>query len=468
MDAEERGHRWRALVLCLVAGGMCLLDVSIVNVALPSIRTGLHAGESEIQWVVAGYSVAFGMALVPSGRLGDARSRRLVFLVGVAVFTASSAACGAAVNPLWLAVARVVQGVGGGLITPQVSGFIQTMFRGEERGRAFGLFGATIGISTALGPLLGGVLIQLGGESEGWRWVFYVNVPIGIALVALARRWLPKVEGSRSASLDPVGVVLFAAATLLVLLPVVGGSQGQSLSSRPWWLVGVAAVVLVTFFVWEVHATRRQRGTLVDLSLRRIPSYVFGLSLGTFYFAGFTAIFLILTLYLQEGLGYSALQAGATQTSFAVGSAASAYLAGRLVNRFGRRLVVVGLVIISGSLVALDQVVPHVHSHVGLALAPLLLCAGFGGGMVISPNVTLSLAEVDPARAGAGGGLLQTAQRVGSAIGVAVVLAQFFESLNSTHGDFARAFSDALHTTIGLLLVALVLAVVDEVRRQRT
>jgi EmrB/QacA subfamily drug resistance transporter len=468
VEQGEREHRWRSLVLCLVAGGMCLLDVSIVNVALPSIRTGLHAGDSGIQWVVAGYSVAFGMALVPAGRLGDARSRRTVFLVGVFVFAASSAACGAAANPTWLAVARVVQGVGGGLITPQVSGFIQTLFRGDERGRAFGLFGATIGISTALGPLLGGLLIQVGGESEGWRWVFYVNVPIGLALIVLARRWLPRASGSRTASLDPLGVLLFASATLLVLLPVVEGSQGKPLSDRPWWLLGVAAVVLAAFFVWEVVWARRGRDTLVDLSLRRIPSYVFGLSLGTFYFAGFTAIFLILTLYLQEGLGYSALQAGATQTSFAVGSAGSAFLAGRLVNRFGRRLVVIGLVVISGSLVALDIVVPRVHSHVGLALAPLLLCAKIGGGMVISPNVTLSLAEVDPARAGAGGGLLQTAQRVGSAIGVAIVLAQFFDSLASTRGDFADAFSGALHTTIALLVLALVLAVVDEVRRQKS
>jgi EmrB/QacA subfamily drug resistance transporter len=408
------------------------------------------------------------MALVPAGRLGDARSRRTVFLVGVAVFAASSAACGAALSPVWLAVARVVQGVGGGLITPQVSGFIQTMFRGEERGRAFGLFGATVGISTALGPLLGGLLIQLGGESEGWRCVFYVNVPIGIALVVLARRWLPRAEGRRSASLDPVGILLFATAVLLVLLPVVEGAQGRSLSQRPWWLVGIAVVLLVAFVVWEAYWTRRQHGTLVDLSLRRIPSYVFGLSLGTFYFAGFTAIFLILTLYLQEGLGYSALQAGATQTSFAVGSAVSAFIAGRLVNRFGRRLVIAGLVVITGSLVALDQVVPRVHSHVGLVLAPLLLCSGFGGGMVISPNVTLSLAEVDPARAGSGGGLLQTAQRVGSAIGVAVVLAQFFESLASTRGDFADAFSTALHTTIALLVIALVLGIADQLRRQQS
>ena len=178
-QAEEHHQRWLALVVCLVAGGMCLLDVSIVNVALPSIRTGLHADDSDVQWVVAGYSLAFGMALVPAGRLGDARSRRTVFMAGVTLFTLASAACGASQGALWISVARVVQGIGGGLITPQVSGFIQNMFRGPERARAFGLFGAMVGISTAIGPLLGGLLVQLGGAENGWRLVFYVNLPIG-------------------------------------------------------------------------------------------------------------------------------------------------------------------------------------------------------------------------------------------------------------------------------------------------
>jgi EmrB/QacA subfamily drug resistance transporter len=350
---------------------MCLLDVSIVNVALPSIRVGLSADDSDIQWVVAGYSLAFGMALVPAGRLGDARTRRNVFLGGIGVFTLASAACGAATTPLWMVLARVLQGVGGGLITPQVSGFIQNMFRGPERGRAFGLFGATIGVSTALGPLLGGLLIQLGGQSEGWRWVFYVNVPVGIVVVVLALRWLPRDPGSRSASLDPVGVLLFVSGVLLVLLPVVEGGQGESLSDRPWWMLAVAAGLFAVFVGWEVFWTRRGHDTLVDLSLRRVPSYVFGVSLGTFYFAGFTAIFLILTLYLQEGQGYSALQAGATQTSFAVGSAGAAFVAGRLVNRFGRMLVINGLVLIGASLVVLDLVVPHLHGSVGAKIAPI-------------------------------------------------------------------------------------------------
>jgi EmrB/QacA subfamily drug resistance transporter len=464
---QQHRDRWKALAVCLVAGGMCLLDVSIVNVALPSIREGLSADDSDIQWVVAGYSLAFGVALVPAGRLGDARSRRTVFMVGVAAFTLASAACGAAQSALWIVVARVLQGVGGGLITPQVSGFIQNLFKGPERGRAFGLFGASVGISTAIGPLLGGVLVQLGGQDFGWRLVFYVNLPIGLLLLVLARRWLPVAAEGRRQSLDPVGVLLFASATVLVLLPVVGGKQGQPLAERPWWILGIAAALFALFYVWERIWTARDRETLVDLSLARVSSYVFGLGLGTLYFAGFTSIFITLTLYLQNGLGYSALQAGLTQMPFAVGSAISAFLAGRVVARFGRALVVTGLVVVSAALVAIDLLSPHLGGHVGLKLAPLLFLCGAGGGMVIAPNITLALDEVDPARAGAGGGLLQTAQRVGSAIGVAVVLARFFDTLASSHGDSTEAFSVALRTTTGLIVAALVLGVVDLVRRAR-
>ncbi|WP_197679112.1 MFS transporter [Auraticoccus monumenti] len=458
-------QRWRALMVCLVAGAMTLLDVSIVNVALPSIRDGLGAGPSTIQWVVAGYALAFGILLVPAGRLGDARSRRSVFIAGVVLFTLSSALCGAAQDPVWLAVARVLQGFGGGLISPQVSGFIQTMFTGRDRGRAFGLFGASIGVSTAIGPLLGGVLVNAGGPDLGWRLVFFVNVPVGVVLVLLALRWLPRAGTGHRQSLDPVGVVLFAAAILLVLWPVVQGDQDTPLSQRPWWFLAVAAVVLVLFLLWERRWAARGEETLVDLSLLRVRSFTTGLGLGTFYFAGFTAIFIVLTLYLQEGLGYSALEAGLTQLPFAVGSAVSAFLAGRLVHRFGRWLVVLGLVGVVVGLVVIDVIAPVIEGMEGLKLAPALLLAGFGGGMVISPNVTLALAEVDPARAGAGGGLLQTAQRTGSAIGVAVVLAIFFQSAAATGGDLGEALSYSLRTTIALVLVALALGVVDLRRR---
>ncbi|MGJ9421520.1 MFS transporter [Aeromicrobium sp. CF3.5] len=467
LTSEERSRRWKALAICLGAGSMTLLDVSIVNVALPSMREGLDAGNGTIQWVVAGYALAFGIVLVPAGRLGDARSRRTVFIAGVGVFTLASALCGAAPSAVWLGAARVLQGIGGGMIAPQVSGFIQNLFKGPERGRAFGLFGTTIGISTAIGPLLGGLLVQLGGPELGWRLVFYVNVPIGIALMILAHRYLPAAEEGRKQSLDPIGVALFGAAMLFILLPLVETGQSGTLSERPWWLLGIAAALLVAFGLWERWWTAGGRDGLLDLALLKVGSFMLGLGLGTAYFAGFTSIFIVLTLYLQQGLEYTALQAGLAQMPFAIGSAIAAWQAGRFTQRFGRAMVVTGLVLIIGALVAVDVAVPMLDSNVALWLAVPLFVAGVGGGMVISPNITLALEEVDPIRAGAGGGLLQTAQRVGSALGVAIVLALFFQRVASSDGDYADALSSSLHVTIGFIVVALVMGLIDTVRRAR-
>ncbi|HEV2929706.1 MAG TPA: MFS transporter, partial [Propionibacteriaceae bacterium] len=252
--------RWRALAICLVAAAMTLLDLSIVNVALPSLRQSLGADDSDLQWIVAGYALAFGVVLVPAGRLGDARSRRTIFLVGIALFTVSSAVAGAAPNPTVLAVARVVQGLAGGLIAPQTSAFVQNLFRGPERARAFGLLGASIGVSTAIGPLLGGLLVNLGGPDFGWRLVFYVNVPIGIALLPLAYRLLPvNIPARQRQSLDPVGVGLFVAAILLILLPLVEGRQDQPLADRPWWLAIPALVLLAVCWLWERFWSGRGR-----------------------------------------------------------------------------------------------------------------------------------------------------------------------------------------------------------------
>ena len=240
-DYEPDPRRWRALAVVLVAGFMVLLDVSIVNVALPSIAAGLHADDSDLQWVVSGYALAFGLVLVAGGRIGDARGRRPTLMLGLAVFTLASAACGFAQNPLMLIVARLIQGLGGGLVTPQNSGLIQSLFRGNERGRAFGLFGAVVGVSTAIGPLLGGLLIQLGGTAEGWRWIFFVNLPVGIVAMILAVKTVPhrrRQKGERT-DYDPVGAVILGVATVLVLLPFVESRTWSG--SLKWTLLVPAA-----------------------------------------------------------------------------------------------------------------------------------------------------------------------------------------------------------------------------------
>lgn len=454
-------RRWRALSVCLVGGFMALLDVSIVNVALPSIREGLHASDSALQWVVSGYALAFGLLLVPAGRFGDMHGRRNAFVAGVAMFTMASAAAGLAQGALWLVVARIVQGAAGGIINPQISGLIQQLFRGAERGRAFGLLGATVGISTAIGPLLGGLLIQAAGVAEGWRWVFYVNIPVGALAVVLAYRFIPKFcdEQRRRETFDPVGVVLLALGMVLVLLPLI---QEQAWVGRgKWLLLGAGLAVLAGFVAWE-RAYARTGQPMVDLALFRLRSYALGALLGLAYFAGFTAIFFIFTLYLQQGLGYTALQAGLATVPFALGSAVSATLGGRIVTRVGRALIAIGLGLVLLGLVGVELAVELVPGrHDGLATALPLLVAGVGSGLVIAPNQTLTLAEVPVMGAGSAGGVLQTGQRIGAAVGIAVVGAVFFDSVAATRGDFATAFRHGLWVTIGFVLVALVIALVD-------
>ncbi len=460
-QGEADPRRWRAFAVCLVAGFMSLLDVSIVNVALPSIRDGLQASPSDLQWVVSGYALAFGLVLVPTGRLGDVRGRRTMFLVGLVTFVVASAACGLAPSAPWLVVARLLQGVGGGILNPQVSGFVQELFRGPERGKAFGLLGATIGISTAVGPLAGGLLIQLFGPDFGWRAVFFVNVPIGIAAVVLAWRWLPAGSGRRpSASLDPVGVVLLGGAVLALLLPLV---QEQSWpGAQKWALIPLGLVLLAAFVGWERRYARAGREPMVLLDLFRAPSYAFGTAIGFVFFAGFTAIFFVLALYLQTGRGYTPLQAGLAVTPFALGSAVASALGGRVVDRFGRRLVAVGLAAVVVGLIAADVVIGAVEGPaVGLVLLGPLLVAGLGTGIVISPNITLTLSQVPVERAGSAGGVLQTGQRLGGAAGIAAAGSVLFSQLTSSGGNWGHAASISLRLCVVVVLLSLVVAVVD-------
>ncbi|SEB85764.1 MFS transporter [Streptomyces sp. TLI_105] len=465
---EEPGpNRWKALGVCLVAGFMTLLDVSIVNVALPSIRSGLDTPESDLQWVLSGYALAFGLFLIPAGRLGDARGRRSVFIVGLALFTLASASCGAAQSSLWLVISRLVQGMAGALVSPQISALIQQMFRGAERGRAFGMFGTVVGISTAVGPLLGGLLIQVAGAEEGWRWVFYVNLPIGIVCLFLARRLLPDTPDAkpvRLGRLDPVGVVLLGAAVLALLLPFVQSRQWPG--NEKYLLVLVAAALLAAFVGWERHCARAGAEPLIDLELFRVRSYWLGSLLILLYFAGFTSIFFVSTLYLQNGLHYTALQAGLAITPFALGSAIAAGIGGRLVDRFGRPLVVLGLAMVAIGLAGTAFAVHQVPGRgAGWAMLAPLLLTGLGSGLVISPNQTLTLSEVPVRRAGSAGGALQTGQRVGSAVGIAAVGSVFFDQV--AQDGWATAYDHGLLVSIAFVGAALAAAVADVVAGRR-
>ncbi|WP_433384365.1 MFS transporter [Micromonospora sp. KLBMP9576] len=461
-SAVDNRRRWRALSVGLVAAFMTLLDVSIVNVALPSMDRALGASPSDLQWVLSGYALTFGLVLVSAGRFGDMRGRRTAFVLGIAVFTLASALAGVADSPEWLIAARLFQGAAAGVVNPQVNGMIQELFRGPERARPFGLLGATIGISTAVGPLLGGLLIAVGGDEHGWRWVFFVNVPVGIVAVVLGWRLIPdRPAGPRDdRRLDPVGVLLLGVGVLLVLLPLVQEQTWRG--PAKWLLVPAGLLVLACFGAWERWYARRQ-DPLFDLRLFGFRSYALGSLIALVYFGGFTAIFFIFTLYLQNGLGYSALVAGLAITPFALGSAAASALGGRIVNRYGRPLVATGLLAVVIGLVAVVVVLDRAPSGAPvpwLTAAPLLV-AGLGSGLVIAPNQTLTLSEVPVRQAGSGAGMLQTGQRIGSAAGIAAVGSLFFSSVASSGGDYSLAFRHSLLLAAGVIALALVAALVD-------
>jgi EmrB/QacA subfamily drug resistance transporter len=470
--APEPGYRpdprrWRALTVCLSAGFMTLLDVSIVNVALPSIREGLDASSGQLQWVLAGYSLAFGLVLVPAGRVGDARGRRSVFLWSLTLFVLTSAAAGLAPSAWWLVAARLAQGVAAGLVNPQTSGVIQDLFRGAERGRAFGRMGATIGLSTAVGPLAGGLILALDGSEQGWRWVFLVNVPVGLAAIWLGRRLLPADRrGSRRESLDPVGTLLLGVALLLVLLPLV--QEREWGGPLPWLLVPAGLTVLALFLRWERRHVGRGHAPLVDPQLYRLRSFRLGSLLAAAYFAGFTSLFFVIALFLQVGEGYSPLLSGLVVTPFALGSAASAGVGGRAVDRAGRALVVGGLVLVIAGLLATNAAVAVVDERGGFgwAIALPTLLAGVGSGLVIAPNRTLTLADVPVHHGGVAAGVLQVGQRIGAALGVACVGAVFFH-VQSLAGSWAGGLRASLLAAVAFVVVALVLGVADWRRRAR-
>jgi EmrB/QacA subfamily drug resistance transporter len=449
---------------------MTLLDVSIVNVALPSIEEGLHAPTSDLQWIVSGYALTFGLVLVPSGRLGDATGRRRMFVAGVVVFGLASLLCGVATGSTMLVGARLLQGIGGGLLNPQVSGLIQELFRGAERGHAFGLLGATIGLSTAVGPIVGGLILQAFGADAGWRWVFFVNLPIAAAAVVLAVRWLPPppARRGRREDLDPVGVVLLGAAVLALLLPLVETGHGGAATGRTVspWLALAGAALLVGFVAWERWVAGRGHSPLVDLRLFAVPGYASGATVATLYFCAFTGIFFVLTIYFQRALGYSPLLAGVAVTPFAVGSGVTSFIGGRLVARFGRALVTLGLLLVVAGLAATDIVLAVAQGPAtGWYTAAPLLLAGIGSGTVISPNITLTLADVPVPRAGTAGGVLQTGQRIGTAAGIALVGTVFFNELSARAPHGAAAV--ALGVATALTILALLASAVDLSGRRR-
>jgi EmrB/QacA subfamily drug resistance transporter len=462
-QSSTEGHGWEAVSIVLVGAFMALLDTTIVNVALPSIRTGLHASASSLEWIVSGYALAYGLALVPGGRAGDRFGHKTTFLVGLTIFTLASVGCGISQTQGQIVAARIVQGLGAGLFFPAISATIQHAFTGAARSKAFGVLGAVIGVSTAMGPLLGGVIIATAGARDGWRWVFLVNLFIGVVAIPMAAWRLPRAATRTKRGFDPVGLGLLTAGLLLLLVPLVEGQQ-DGWPAWTWVCFGCCAIAIGLLAIWERQADKRGADPLLKPGLIKQTSFSAGAIFAIAFFGGFSSVFFTLSILWQEGLGHSALLTGLMIAPYSVGTLVSAANSDKLSARLGRMVLVLGCTLLLAGL-ALAVLVIHLTAPAvnGWYLIGPLLLAGVGTGMTIAPNQDFVLATVPRREAGTAAGILGTSQRVGTAVGIAVIGTVLFGSLKFTPGPHAvaSAFSHsaqlALLANLGFMVVALVL-----------
>jgi EmrB/QacA subfamily drug resistance transporter len=447
--AVEDTFRWGPLLVVLAGTFVTFLDFFIVNVALNSIGTELHAGPDAVQLVVAGYGLAFAVGMISGGRLGDLYGRRRLFTIGLALFTLTSLACGLAPNAESLVIARVLQGAAGALLTPQVLAILGTVYTGRWRARAFAGFGFAMGIAGVLGQLVGGALISADVLGSGWRGIFLINVPVGIVTLLLVRPIVPESRGHK-ARLDLVGTELITLALVAIVLPLVEGRQ-HGWPEWTWLSFAASPVLMVAFAVHERRRSAAGRAPLVNFELFRNATFSVGSLAGMTFALVPPSFFFVLALYLQQGRGFSPVFSGVVFAAVGVGYFAAMMVAGPLVARLGRQVLALGAIAVgAGCLLVADTA----SASSSLALTPGLALAGFGIGLVLVPMSQMVLADVDLAHAGAASGVLSTAQQVGGALGVAVIGVVFFDAVS---GGVTHAFTVSLYVLAALTLVTAVL-----------
>lgn len=427
---------WLILTALCLGFFMILLDTTIVNVAIPQMSLHLDAGLSDVLWILNAYILVYAVLLITAGRLGDLYGPKQLFLAGLIVFTAASAACGFAQNPTQMIIFRIVQGLGGALLTPQTLSTITMIFPPSKRGAAFGLWGAVAGVSTVAGPTLGGWLVT----DYSWRWIFFVNVPVGIVTLILAGVVMPNIKLNRRHRLDLGGVALSTASLFLITYGLI---EGQSHDWGKVWgpitipMVIGAGVVLLALFLYLQYLERHAE-PLVPFKLFADRNFstmnVVVASIGF----GMLGLFLPLTIYLQSVLGLTALQAGLTTAPMSVISMFVAPVAGRFADRVGGKWILfAGVGLFAGGMgILIDSA--HVDST-RLHLLPGLIVAGFGLGMTFAPLQTIAMRDVEPRMAGAASGIINTTRQLGAVIGSAAVGALLQSQLSTKLGGDAQA-----------------------------
>jgi EmrB/QacA subfamily drug resistance transporter len=445
--SELDPRRWLALASVMTALFMVLLDVSIVNVAIPAIRSNLSANNADIQFVIAGYGLAYAVLLITGGRLGDIFGRKRLFIIGMSGFVIASALCGLAQSAIMLDLSRVLQGAMAAMMYPQVLSVIQVTFPPQERAKVFGLVGAVIGIATITGPLAGGLIIRNDITGGSWRWIFLVNLPIGIGALIAATRLITESRAPNATRLDFGGVILSTAGILLLVYPLV---EGQVAGWPAWTFIcmAISPVMLALFILYE-RSLPSTRFPLVQLSLFRIRSFSVGVAISAIFIAGIPAFFFTFSLMVQVGLGFSALNAGLTTIPWSLASAVASFMSTRVAPRLGKYTIAIGSALL---VIGILGVIGTLHLQgtkvTGWDLIPSFIVSGLGLGTVIAPLLNIILAGVPGRDAGSASGVLTTFQQLGGAIGVAVVGVVFFGLLTSRAPDAIATVTPQLQSQL--------------------
>jgi EmrB/QacA subfamily drug resistance transporter len=456
--ADAHPGRWLAAVVMVGAVLMDMIDITIVNVALPTIGSDLGASGTQLEWVVSAYMLAFAASLITAGSFGDLFGRKRIFVGGIAAFGIASLAAGLAQDPGQLIAARAAQGVAAAAMVPQLLATFRVMFSGSERGQAFGLYGAILGFASAFGLILGGLLTDADVFGWSWRTIFLINVPIALVAFIASIRFVPETRERRAGRPDLAGAVMLTAGIVAVAYALLEG-RGQGWPAWIWLLLAAGVAGLVALAVIEDRRQHLRVAPLLRTRLFRIPAFSAGLVVQFAFAAGLQGFFLVFALWIQLGMGFSPLGAGLTTVAFSVGGFALAPIAVSLAQRYGRLVLSAG-----GLLLALGMAGVWIGAdHVGVGsnpwpIVPGLVMAGAGLSLLVIPLVNVVLAAVPSEAAGGAGGQFSTAQQLGGALGVAVIGTVFFSGLES--GSFTDSFTHALPIVAALFVIAAALALV--------
>jgi len=437
-------NKWLELAIVLVAPLLSVIDVFIINVAIPAIKKGVHATDGEVQFVIAGYLLGYAAFLITGGRAGDHFGRKKVFFWGMLAFTLASCLCGLSVTPFQLILTRFVQGLSASFMVPQAIAFIQILFTDpKERAKAFGLFGITLGAAAIIGQVLGGYLSAWHGAIDGWRLIFFINLPIGIVTLCAAQPYLTETSRHTNNRFDYSGIVILTLALFCLIYPLIEGRE----AGWPLWSIGLI-VLSFGIFAWFVNnqkkKLREDRNPLIDVRLFRLRDFNLGLLAVLFHFMLHTAYLLLSAIYLQNGLGVSAVDCGLYFILPGILFMASSMAASKLIIRFGKRVLQAGALILGLTFfLQLELWRPGTAAW----LIVLLMCAwGLGNGLILPSLMNVALKSVPAEYAGAAAGVYSTVQQTASALGVSIIGGVFF--------FFAPAgWQTAYHAGIGMILL---------------